>query len=600
MKRYYTILFFMAALCSFALRTGVSAEEPARDIIMRAMKDEMKRNIERLSIEGMARPFFISYSIDDVASLEIVASLGSIVSSDENRNRTHSVRVMVNDYALNDENFEGMGSYRSSMIMGMTDIPLENDYEGIRRALWVATDDTYKRAAELFEHKKAALAQQTESERSGIDDFSRAPVVYYDGGAADLKIDTARWENTAASLSRVFADYPDIYTSQVRIFIFSGTSYFVNTEGTEVVTPLTLASVQVNAYTQALDGEPLSDHEAWYRSTTGELPSEKDMTAGVKQMADNLVRLRSVPVYDDSYFGPVLFEGEAVAEFFSQRLFSGRESLYARRRPVTENTGYGYREDEETFEDRLGRRIFSREISIVDRPSLDRRDGMTLLGSYTIDREGVKPPSELVLVDNGILKTLLNNRTPTLKIKDSNGHFRPVVGGGAWISTATAPGVVEVTSSKTKSRADLKKELIKRAKDEGLDYGIIVSKLMPMTTGAQYYDPMVRMTTSFGKGDGGSLTAPVLVYRVSVRDGSEELVRSVSLGTVGLTALRHIVGAGDNRLTVNMLTAANWTSGVPATFIVPDALLLEELDVRKEKRDYTPRLPVVPSPLSAK
>ena len=50
----------------------------------------------------------------------------------------------------------------------------------VRRALWIATDNTYKSAAELFEHKKAALEQQTAvGEKVHLDDFSRASVVTY-------------------------------------------------------------------------------------------------------------------------------------------------------------------------------------------------------------------------------------------------------------------------------------------------------------------------------------------------------------------------------------------------------------------------------------
>ncbi len=128
-----------------------------RDTIFRAMKDELNRNMNGLHLENMERPFFISYTIHDKSTVEILASLGAIISSEDSRNRSSIVRVMVGDYSLNDENFSDFSfKYSSSMIGSSGQTPIEDDYDGIRRALWVSTDNVYKNAAELFEHKKAA------------------------------------------------------------------------------------------------------------------------------------------------------------------------------------------------------------------------------------------------------------------------------------------------------------------------------------------------------------------------------------------------------------------------------------------------------------
>ncbi|MCK5845625.1 MAG: hypothetical protein KAG97_13010, partial [Victivallales bacterium] len=186
----------------------------------------------------------------------------------------------------------------------------------------------------------------------------------------------------------------------------------------------------------------------------------------------------------------------------------------------------------------------------------------------------------------------------TPKVRESNGHQRPVIGSGYWTSGKTGPGIVSIESSAGKSDSELRKELLKRAKEEGLDYGIIVRKLKPPVTGAQYYDPMVRMTSSFGSSGVGSLTQPVLVYKIYVEDRREELVRSAKLGAVSLSTLRHIATTSKKRFYYNTLSSANYRSGIPATFIVPEKILLEELEVKREKRDYTPKLPVVGSPLA--
>jgi len=573
-----------------------------RGIIMSAMMDEMERSVRNLRIEDMERPFFISYNIYDANTMEVVAALGSIVRSDENHRRNHNVRVMVGDYSLNDENFQGAGTgHWSSMIHGSAALPLEDDYDGIRRSLWIATDNTYKRAAELFELKKAALKQQTMREEAALDDFSRTPVITYTESPRIFEFERSKWEKNAEELSGMFRAYPDIYSSEVRILFYQGDMLFSNSEGTNVIQPLTLCAVQVNAYTQAVDGEPLSNHFAVYRSVPEELPALEEMKQSVTALAEELVALRSAPVFEDSYFGPVLLDGTAVVEFFSQRLFSGKSGLIAYRRPITGNTGgIGYREEDATLEDRIDRRILSRDITIKALPGLARYRELNLIGSFSVDTEGVKPPEELVLVENGMLKTLLTNRTPTLKVRESNGHQRPYIGSGYWASGTLGPGVISITSSEGKTGSELKEELLRRAREEELEYGILIRKLKPYITGAQSYDPMVRMTYSYGRRDGMRLSEPVMMYRVYVEDGREELVRSAQLGSVSLSTLRHIAGVSEESIVVNTLSTVNWNSGIPTSFIVPQSLILEELEVKNEKREYTPKLPAVPSPLTQK
>ncbi len=119
------------------------------------------------------------------------------------------------------------------------------------------------------------------------------------------------------------------------------------------------------------------------------------------------------------------------------------------------------------------------------------------------------------------------------------------------------------------------------------------------------------MTMSRSRQQGPSLTEPILVYRVYVEDGREELVRSVKLGGLTLSTLRRMAGSTEQQIVYNTLVPTSTgplgifsmpspisNLGIPASFIVPESLILEELEVENEKRDYTPKLPVVPSPLA--
>ena len=83
---------------------------------------------------------------------------------------------------------------------GRTALPLEDDYQEIRRQIWLATDGAYKDALENLSRKKAALQNKTRSEE--IPDFSREePFTADRRDAALVEVDTARAEALVRDLS---------------------------------------------------------------------------------------------------------------------------------------------------------------------------------------------------------------------------------------------------------------------------------------------------------------------------------------------------------------------------------------------------------------
>ncbi|HEY4789457.1 MAG TPA: hypothetical protein VIH57_25580, partial [Bacteroidales bacterium] len=91
------------------IQSIAQAQSNGDDIIFKAMKDELKRNTTRLTLDKYKPPFFIAYQISDLKTLFIRATLGSIIRSQQSQNRLNYVRLMVGDYSLNDENFSGGG-----------------------------------------------------------------------------------------------------------------------------------------------------------------------------------------------------------------------------------------------------------------------------------------------------------------------------------------------------------------------------------------------------------------------------------------------------------------------------------------------------------
>ncbi|HZI24468.1 MAG TPA: hypothetical protein VFD46_05300, partial [Chryseolinea sp.] len=103
MKRDFCyILFLLFAPTFFSL-----AQEKSGDVILKAMQDELSRNMSELKLPPYDKPFFIMYGIQDQKTYTITSTLGSIVSSTEKAFRFKSnTRVLVGDYAFNDESLE--------------------------------------------------------------------------------------------------------------------------------------------------------------------------------------------------------------------------------------------------------------------------------------------------------------------------------------------------------------------------------------------------------------------------------------------------------------------------------------------------------------
>ena len=139
-----------------------------RGTMTRALVDEIQRNQDRLVLADQPKPCFIAYNVRDLVFERLHGIRGELRPLEHRRMRQLSVRLMVGNFHLNDEHLIGGWSYRDTLFEGLEDLPIEADYLGLRRALWLATDKAYKIALEQYAKKKASLqSQQAEAKRSG-------------------------------------------------------------------------------------------------------------------------------------------------------------------------------------------------------------------------------------------------------------------------------------------------------------------------------------------------------------------------------------------------------------------------------------------------
>jgi len=593
------IKIFVASIVLVLFAEGIASAQVSDstiNVVDRAMADELARSKTDLHMPGLVDPFFIAYTVADQEKLELAASNGSLTKSDATHERKESVRLLLHNYQFNDENFtDNTGFFNFNSAPDNT-LPLDDDYMGIRRVLWLSTDNLFKEANDNFTKKKAALEHKELSpELRDLPDFSKAPAIHITAPPITFKYDRPALETMVKDLSALFTGRREIQTSSVSLTFYNSYEWIQNTEGTRVRKPATLCEIHIEAATQAdSDGQPLVLSHTFVAKMPSQLPSEVELKSAIEELSGNLIALRSAPLFDKEYTGPVLFEDDAATDYLSEnvvsRLFAEREDIFGN--DVSAIFASGKRS---SLKDRLDTRILPVTASLHDISLEKTKNGVDLLGYYPFDDEGVEPPQDLTLVDKGILKTLYMTRTPTKEVLTPNGHARSLAGGLPGLTeTAPAPGVVEYNDTKAVAFSAMEKDLIKRAKEDGYDYGFVVRSIEvgapPQDAGFSIQDMLAN----------GKKIIPTLIYKV-YSDGHEELVRGAEIGIPSIRDLREMI-ASKETVTRNMLISAgsgglfSYSPSVPGTIIGPKDILSPELDVQKKQAEAYPTPPVVARP----
>ena len=550
-------IFKITLFFCFVLFSATQAQTERQRMVFKAMSDELQRNMDSLSIASWEKPFFIQYAMQEGRIFQVQATLGAVTGVNEFPVGGMSAQVLVGNYQLANINLSNT-DYRSGSRSDTA--PIDGYYDEIRRRLWLLSDNAYKAAIEEYSNKATSLRQlNLPPEVLELPDFTPLPAVTYFGTAKELTPQRNYWEKIARDCSAVFKKYTKIYDSNVGVEIYSGHIYSINSEGTQLLHPVRLLVMSVNAYTKLEDGEEISDRLAFYGLTETGFPDVALLVKEIEAMAENIIAVTHAPKLDESYTGPVMLEGAALTLGMVSELLAPRTGMVAYRTPLRSGGV------ERLMEDRLNRRILSTDITVKAMPHLKTYNGQTLIGAYEIDAEGIIPSDELLLIENGMLRALMSDRIPTKKIKTPTGNriytYQP-----QGISTRVSPGVLSISTSGGIPRDTLKARLLEAARIEGLDHAYIIRSL-----------PSGRYTS---------------LYRVSVADGSEQLVRAGVPSRIDMAKLKRSLGASEESIVANMIIG-----GVPTSIICPNAMIIEEIDIEKRNLQNTTKLPTVSNPL---
>jgi TldD protein len=551
-------LAFPRALRAHADPPEVQAK---RSPLLAALEAELERSTKVLGTQDPPA-YYLGYTVTDTQRVDVSGSNGALLNSNETRNRWLEVSVRTGSYNLDDTHKVGERQLQNESP-GVS-VPVDDDPEVLRRAIWLETDKQYRSSEEALIKIRTGKEVKVETAEGSAPDFSREQAHTYIGPQVSMAVDRTPWEAKVRAYTKAFRESAAIINSIVTFSAQAQNVLQVTSEGTQLQFGQIRYRLELFIQGKAPDGMDIDRYYNFDWADAKETPEDKAVYAAETTMRRELEGLVKAPINDPTV-GPALLTGRAAAVFFHE-VFGHRAEGH-RQKDVTEG---------QTFSKKVGEEILPSFLSIIDDTTMKKLAGEDLLGYYQFDDEGV-PAQRVTLVDHGVLKGFEMSRSPLVGFPRSNGHGRRQLGA----VPVSRQGNLIVESSKTMTNAQLRAKFIELIKAQGKPYGLLI-------------DDIAGGFTFTGRGQPQAFQVqPLVVYKVFPDGRPDELVRGVDIVGTPLAALTKIVATGDTPEVFNGYCGAE-SGSVPVSAASP-AILTSELEVQK-KESSTDRPPILPPP----
>ncbi|HDS01702.1 MAG TPA: peptidase U62 [candidate division Zixibacteria bacterium] len=561
--RERTKVLRLAAACVLTLLFASPTFAATESELLATLQEELLYNFDKLKNADTVPLYYLSYQVIESQEYNVSAELGALESEDDSHVRDLDVIARVGSYELdNSREVPGAGGGLST---GAVDLPLGNDPVALKMKIWEETDRRYKEVQKQYTNVITGTTVKVEAEDQS-DDFSREEPSIYIGDVAGLDYDRQIWEDKLVRYSSIFSNYPEIENSSVSLSARTRNSYLVTTEGTKIQDGQSYIRLNIMCSSTADDGMVLRRFEGFDAADFSNMPDDETVITAINRLIDELLALKSAPLAEP-YTGPAILTGRASGVFFHE-IFGHRMEGH---RQKSESEG-------KTFTDKVGESVLPEFISVFSDPTMRTFNGIDLRGHYKYDDQGIEA-RRVTLVDKGILETFMLSRTPIENFPHSNGHGRKYVG---FAPIARQANLI-IESEKSVGFDELKEMLIEECKLQGKPYGLIFQDISGGFTFTGRFLPQAFKVI------------PLMVYKVYVEDGHEELIRGVDIVGTPLTSFSKIMIAGNDPDVFNGTCGAE-SGWVPVSAISP-SLLLSEIEIERSQKGQE-RPPLLPSPLT--
>src|SRR6202162_3521851 len=279
-----------------------------------AMQTELERSFKVLGGQD-PRAYFIGYTITDTQRAEVSGSNGALLSSSEGRNRWLQVSVRTGTYTL--DNTHKVGEQRMASGGPGSAIPVDNDEQVVRRAIWLETDGQYRNAAEALIKISSSKEVKADTAEGRAPDFSHEQPHKSIEPEVSFTLDRKPWEEKVRAYTKTFRESQDILNSIVTFSALAQNAYLVNTEGTQLQSGQIRYRLELFIQGKAADGMNIERYYNFDWVDPKDAPSDKEVATASATLRKEMEGLVKAPLNEPSV-GPALLSGRAAAVFFHQ------------------------------------------------------------------------------------------------------------------------------------------------------------------------------------------------------------------------------------------------------------------------------------------
>src|SRR2546427_11137229 len=198
-----------------------------------------------------------------------------------------------------------------------TAVPLDDDADVLRRAIWLETDKQYRVASQALIKIKTGKEVKVETAEGRAPDFSREQHHTYVGAPASIAVECKPWEEKVRAYTKSFRASTAIINSIVTFTAQAQNAYQVTSEGTRLQFGQVHYRLELFIQGKAPDGMDINRYFNFDWTDANGAPDDKTVLAQGQVLRKELEALVAAPLVE-AYAGPAMLTGRATAVFFHE------------------------------------------------------------------------------------------------------------------------------------------------------------------------------------------------------------------------------------------------------------------------------------------
>lgn len=523
----------------FAVPCNVMAE-PVQDSLLSILNDVISNKYEKFHNDSVPANF-VGIRVNDRKYAKLKSVLGISENKENSRKQVYGIDIKIGSrQSLN---------YQYGFVRKFDAVKFTN----VDNSLQTSISEELEKYFSFLKKGRKGFSKDTLGNVISLNDVSYysgpLPEKHYEEPLDNDDLDTTKWQSLLNEVTNKYRTEKNVIDASASLTCEMLRRYLVTSDGGEIVDNDRNYKICLSLKISKSEGQNKILNK-WYRAKClNELPTKKMMMKDADEMLRILNGLCVAPEFE-SYEGPILLGGKAACVLMHEIIGHHLES--------------GYRGG--VFKT-IGTQIFPDFVQITDDPTTVDYRGISLMGHYKYDDEGI-PAQAVTCINNGVLQSMLTCRTPFYAGSVSNGHGRGVFNGDANARQSN----FFVSTSKPVSESRIRKMFVKELKRQNLEYGIYIPELEGGSNGWDSANSLLWKTLNKTLSLYGDFYVQFsYAYKVYADGRPDELVNGAQVYSFREAVYKAITAMGAESEVFNGICSSS-SGSVPVSLIAPKTL----------------------------